>query len=91
MNFCSIYVDKSNYMTGISRTEESKNNLGLMIGYAGSVLEKNSFFLRFQSQFKYVPPIKFTSNDGIFIDEKVGLSSLYLGIQLGFKLYPNKT
>jgi len=74
----------------IVKTNKSKTNIGFMIGFAGSLVEKKLFFLRFQSQFKYVSPIKFTSADGFLANEKIDLSHLFIGLQTGFKIYPVK-
>jgi hypothetical protein len=89
LNLCSIsYNDYGNFH--MPDQSVSKSNLGLMVGFAGSIVEKRVFFWRFQTQFKYVPPIKFSNEDGFLADEKIGLSSLFLGMQIGIKLYPAK-
>lgn len=92
LNFSSFSSEAYNYSNSrnFSATSTSKTSLGLLIGFAGSIVEKEKFFLRFQTQFKYVPPIKFASEDGLLSDEKIGLSSLFIGIQTGFKIYPGK-
>jgi hypothetical protein len=92
LNFSSFSSEAYNYTNSrnFSATSTSKTSLGLLIGFAGSIVEKEKFFVRFQTHFKYVPPIKFASEDGLLADEKIGLSSLFIGIQTGFKIYPDK-
>ena len=86
INFCSFStVENAN-----KSYKKSKIDFGLMVGFAVSIIEKDIFFLRFQSQFKYVPPIKFSGEIGLLANEEIGLSSLFLGIQTGFKIYPVK-
>ena len=60
------------------------------MGYSGSIVEKDFFFMRINAQFKYVPPMEAEGLDGFLSNERIGLSNLYIGIQTGFKLYPGK-
>jgi len=90
VNFCTISMNEGYYINSVNLSESSRISPGFLIGYAGSIFEKKSFFLRIQCQFKYVPPIKTDGYEGFLVNEKVGLSNLFLGIQTGFKLYPSK-
>jgi len=84
LNFCSMSSEEKR---NSSKTDKSNTSLGILVGYAGSIVEKNKFFLRFLTQFKHVPPIKLSSEDGFLANEQIGLSSLFLGIQTGYKIY----
>ena len=87
LNFCSFSYNDYNSFNEI---DKSKSTIGIIVGFTGSIIERRVFFWRFQTQFKYVPPIKFSYEDGLLANEKIGLSSLFLGMQLGIKLYPDK-
>lgn len=67
----------------------SKLSWGLLVGYAGSLVEKEVFFLRFQMQFRYVVPLEVTNSDSFLNGEKIGLSHLFIGIQTGIKIFTN--
>lgn len=90
VNFSKITIDDSSYMDPYNLSKSSKTSPGLLIGYAGSIIEKNVFFLRIECQFKYVPPLEVDGLDGFMINEKVSLSNLFLGIKTGIKLYSDK-
>ena len=64
----------------------SKVSGGFLLGYAGSLIEKEVFFLRFRTQFRYVFPAEITKDDSFINGEKIGLSHLYIGIQTGVKI-----
>ena len=68
----------------------SKLSWGLLIGYAGSLVEKEVFFLRFQTQFRYIYPLEVTNSDSFMNGEKIGLSHLFIGIQTGVKIAKHK-
>ena len=70
-----------------NEVKDSAFRWGFLIGYAGSIVEKKLFFIRFQTQFRYVFPVKF-DNQKLFMDnEKIGLSQLFIGVQTGIKIY----
>jgi hypothetical protein len=60
---------------------------GFLIGYAGSLVEQELFFIRFQTQFRYVFPVEFANNELFMNNEKIGLSHFFIGIQTGVKIY----
>ena len=69
---------------------DSEMSGGFLLGYAGSIVENEKFFLRFQTQFRFVFPIELSNSD-LFLDgEKIGLSHLFIGIQTGIKIAKNK-
>ena len=68
----------------------SKLSGGFLIGYAGSLVEKEVFFLRFQAQFRYIFPLEVTNSDSFLNGEKIGLSHLFIGIQTGIKIPSRK-
>lgn len=63
---------------------------GFLIGYAGSLVERELFFIRFQTQFRYVFPVEYANADLFMNHEKIGLSHLFIGIQTGIKIYTDK-
>ena len=71
-------------------SKDSKMSGGFLIGYAGSLVEKEVFFMRFQAQFRYIFPLEVTTSDSYINGEKIGLSPLFVGIQTGIKTLSNK-
>lgn len=90
VNFATIDVIENIYSPNSINSESTKTSPGILIGYSGSIIEKNVFFMRINGQFKYVPPIEPEGLGGFLAKERIGLSNLYIGIQTGFKLYPGK-
>jgi hypothetical protein len=90
VNFATIDIDENIYSPNSINSESSKASPGILVGYTGSLVEKNVFFLRIMGQFKFVPPMEPKGLDGFLANEKIGLSNIYIGIQTGFKLYPGK-
>ncbi len=70
--------------------KDSRTRLGFLIGYAGSFVEKELFFIRFQTQFRYVFPVEYANTDLFMHTEKIGLSHFFIGIQTGVKIYTGK-
>lgn len=70
--------------------KNSKLSGGILIGYAGSLVEKEVFFMRFQAQFRYIIPFEVTNSDSFLYGEKIGLSHVFIGIQTGIKIATNK-
>ena len=71
-------------------SKDSKMSGGFLIGYAGSLVEKEVFFMRFQAQFRYIFPLEVTTSDSYINGEKIGLSHLFVGIQTGIKTLSSK-
>lgn len=86
MNNARIWESGENWKS----SKYSKVSGGILIGYAVSLVEKEVFFLRFQTQFRYVFPLKNTNVDSFLNGEKIGLSHLFIGVQSGIKIARNK-
>ena len=82
LNFNHLWYERP------SGQEPQKTSLGIMVGMAFSLTEKESFFMRFVTRFKYVPPITTNGVDEFLENEKIGLSNIHLGLQFGFKTFP---
>lgn len=89
LNKANIREEDGNYLhPGV--VKDSATKWGLLIGYAGSLVEKEVFFIRFQTQFRYVFPVKFTNAELFMNNEKIGLSHFFIGFQTGVKIYTDK-
>jgi len=88
LNFSTIIPASSN--SGSNEEDVSQIKPGILVGYTGSIIEQKGFFMRFQSQFRYVLPITYNGQDLFMHGEKIALSQFFIGIQTGFKLYPIK-
>jgi hypothetical protein len=89
MNKANIKEVDDSYFNN-STVEDSKISWGFLIGYTGSLVEQKIFFMRFQTQFRYIFPVEFT-NDELFMDsEKIGLSHFFIGLQTGVKIYTKR-
>lgn len=86
MNIAKVWETGENWKS----SKYSKVSGGILIGYAGSLFENEVFFLRFQTQFRYVFPLKNTNVDSFLNGEKIGLSHLFIGVQSGIKIARNK-
>jgi hypothetical protein len=89
MDFGSIQ-DSDSWSTSEADVEQSYTNWGVLIGLALPLVEKEEFFLRFQTQFRYVSPIEISNPEMFLSGEQVTLSHLFIGIQTGFKIQTGK-
>ena len=89
MNNAKIKEVYHNYYHG-REVKDSAVKWGFLIGYAGSLVEREQFFIRFQTQFRYVFPVEYDNNDLFMNHEKIALSHLFIGIQTGVKIYTDK-
>jgi len=89
MNNAKIKEVYDNYYHG-REVKDSAVKWGFLIGYAGSLVEGEQFFIRFQTQFRYVFPVEYDNNDLFINHEKIALSHLFIGIQTGVKIYTDK-
>ena len=88
INFGSIEDDKYSY-TNDAENKQSNVNWGLLFGCATPLVEKKELFLRLQTQFRYIFPVKITNKEMFLYGEKVALSHWFIGLQTGFKIYTN--
>lgn len=80
-----------NFSTITNEVEESQIKMGFLIGYIGSLIEKETFFMRFQTQLRYIVPLMYTNEDLFMYNEKISLSHFFIGLQMGVKLYTDKS
>jgi hypothetical protein len=77
----------------IINTREIKDSAfrwGFMVGFAGSLVDLEQFFIRFQTQVRYVFPVEYVNEDLFMNNEKIGLAHFFIGIQTGVKIYTDK-
>lgn len=89
LNFGSIEDDEYSYMNDAVH-KQSNFSWGLLVGLAAPLVEKKEFFLRLQTQFRYILPVEITSEEMFLSGEKVSLRHFFIGLQTGIKIYPNK-
>lgn len=89
MNKANIREVDGNYYQN-REIRDSAVRWGFLVGYAGSLVEKEMFFIRFQTQFRYVFPVEFANDELFMNNEKIGLSHFFIGIQTGVKINTNK-
>lgn len=89
MDFGSI-KDSDSWSISETDVEQSYFNWGFLVGIAMPLLEREEFFLRFQTQFRYIFPVEISNEEMFLSGEKVALSHLFIGIQTGFKIWTNK-
>jgi hypothetical protein len=89
MNNAKIKEVYDNYFHS-REVKDSSVRWGFLIGYAGSLVEREQFFIRFQTQFRYIFPVEYDNYDLFMNREKIGLSHLFIGIQTGVKIYTDK-
>lgn len=80
-----------NFSTITNEVEESQIKMGFLIGYTGSLIEKETFFMRFQTQLRYIVPLMYTNEDLFMYNEKISLSHFFIGLQMGVKLFTDKS
>ena len=90
MDFGSIKDAENTYVVNPDFNEQSYQSWGFLIGLASPLVEKEDFFLRFQTQFRYISPIEISNEEMFLSEETLPLNHLFIGLQFGLKLVSNK-